>query len=197
MNTTLNKIISAVAVVALIIGVIAYNKTGSPSLGATGPQGPRGEQGPAGPQGPKGDTGSKGVTLGSVTGPDNYSPYQAINEVRSWYYSQQVFPTGSTTCIFLTPPATTTFAFISQHLSRVASSSIVEIGKGTAPMATTTLITRMDITTTGGAIVSTTTGSLTDGVLAPSVYVNFKLGGGSTAGTVTPAGTCKMILREV
>ena len=203
MNKTANWIVGGLAVVALIVGVVAYNKSPSSIVGSVGPQGPQGErglQGPTGPQGPqgvKGATGSQSELVGSVTGPDFYSPYFNINDVKGWYYSSGAIE-ASTSCMFKSPNATTTVVSFTASYSRLASSTVVELGQSASTNATTTLLARQSLGTGGGNIIATTTATaLTDGVVPGNTYLSVKVGGGDTKGTNTPIGKCKLTLREI
>lgn len=140
-----NLIIGGIGVVALIVGITAYNKTPERLVGSTGPQGPRGEQGIQGEEGPAGRDGRDGVTrvvtepskpvLGAVSSPDIMSPYFSYGGNRHWAYSTVAKGTesisngfGSTTCQILSPSATTTLVSASAYFTSIGSTSPVEIG---------------------------------------------------------------------
>lgn len=134
-------------------------------------------------------------TFGSATGPQISSPWFSFGDVNHWASKVSVSPTGSTTCAIQSPPATTTLVTATASYSRLASTTQVEIGYATTPMATTTSLGQQTVLTTGGVVIASTT--LSTLVVAPNAYINVKIGGGSTAGTVTPLGTCVAVFREV
>ena len=144
------------------------------------------------------------VKFGAVAGPDLFSDYFNVNGVSSWYYSKNLNSTGSTTCSFRTPAATTTLVAATARLDRIASTTVFEIGySAVSGFATTSLIATKTITTATQDVVlaSTTSNSLANltpaNAIPPRTFINFKIGGGSVAGTLTPLGVCKLVLREV
>lgn len=207
MNTTINKVIGVVAAIALVVGVVAYNKTPTAIVGSQGAQGPKGES----VVGPRGPAGKDGVTtvitkteapkLGSVSSPDIPSPYLQYGGVREWAYKITSMATGSTSCSFMAPPATTTlkFAIATYTLASTTVGSVVEIGQSISPNATTTSIA----TTTAAQNVqftlqnsATSTFALSNNnIVTPSTFINVKIGGG--AGTYAPTGSCVVGFREV
>lgn len=141
------------------------------------------------------------INAGSVTGPDFYYPYFAVNGVRKWYYSSAASSTSQVLCSFQLPNATTTWELASVNMSRIASSTIIEIGNATTAIATTSRMAAGTFLNTASpiALVASSTGALgvTNGILSPATYVNVKIGGGQVAGTVTPQGTCKLVVSEL
>lgn len=133
--------------------------------------------------------------LGAMPGSELFTQDFTVNGVRTYYYSQGAAQTGSTTCQFKLPNATTTLAAASAYFSRLASTTQVEIGNSSTVMATTTKIGLEIIPTTGDQVVASSTSS--SFVMKPNTYVAVKIGGGSTAGTVTPIGRCKLVVREL
>lgn len=212
MNTT-NKIIGVLAVVALVVSIASYTKTPAKIVGSTGPQGTQGPKGDRGPQGPQGIPGERGPvgpagspaprTLGALTGPEISSPYLSFGGVREWAYRGIMARAASTTCSIQLPNASTTLAYAAANMTQIASTTVFEIGySAVSPNATTTLIATKTITTaTQDTIVATSTTALSNLTppltLAPNSYINFKIGGGSVAGTVDPVGQCLVKVREV
>jgi hypothetical protein len=181
-----------VAIIAIIALGVSFTVEGTP-----GPQGPKGEQGIAGKNGRDGQDAP--VKLTANPGPDRFNNRECANGVCTWFYSTSVKPTGSTTCSFRLPNATTSNAFASAWFSRVSSTTVAEIGYSeNSPNATTTLLSG-----TGAVIVASASGNIVSSstaqhmLLRPNAYVNVKIGAGDTAGTVTPTGTCKLQVTEV
>lgn len=191
MNKTIS-IVGIIAVVALLVGFVAYNKT--PSV-LVGPQGPQGVQGPAGKDGINGRNGVDGVTrvvketiekpynpvLGSQTGPDTYFPYIANNDVRTWSYSKKMAVATSTVCSIKAPTATSTLLIATVNFGLASSSvTVVDIAKSTSYAATTTKIgTTYNITAGSRAyIVASSTGSVAGEatLFGPNDYLNVKIG---------------------
>lgn len=137
-------------------------------------------------------------TLGALASPDLPYPWFSVGGVRLWAYSQDTMnPTGSTTCSFLSPSATTTLVKATANISHLATSTAVEIGMASTRYATTTIIsqTNQTVLTTGGTVVaSSTAGQL---VIPPSQYINTKIGSNDVEGTTDPLGTCKLVLMEM
>lgn len=136
--------------------------------------------------------------VGALVGPDISSPYLSFGGVREWAYSTAAKSTGSTTCSFISPAATTSLVAASASFSRLASTTVVEIGYSASnSWSTTTLmsLSGASLTSLGGQIVASSTASAF--IVPPQTYINTKIGAGDTAGTVTPVGQCKVVFREV
>jgi hypothetical protein len=155
-------------VLALIIGVVAYNHVPANSTGSQGPQGIQGEIGPQGPvgpagpggngsgvgprgpmglQGPRGLQGPEGPsgsgTLGSVTGPDSFFPVETHNGVGLTFESKSAFNQASTTLCSLKGPTSTSTLIFGSLQTRVGTTSatiIMDIGRSVLFDATTTLL---------------------------------------------------------
>lgn len=130
---------------------------------------------------------------GSVSSPDISSPYISVNNLQTWGGSFPMVQNSSTTCQYLTPPATTTLTVFNYRFGLASTTaSIVEMGKSSGPNATTTLFgTTFNIAGGAQATVeaSSTSGSAGDQmILAPSTYLAVKLGGGAL-GSI-PTGSC-------
>lgn len=125
MNKVTSLIVGSIATVALIVGVVAYNKTPSVIVGGKGEQGPRGEQGPVGPAGRDGKDGvTKVVTqvvekatqsLGAVATLDGiFYPYVKIADSREYYWAPPFTATSSVVCSIQNPyNATSTISRVS------------------------------------------------------------------------------------
>lgn len=200
MNTTTNKIIGVVAALALIIGVVAYNKTPKTIVGSSGSQGPKGEQGVAGPQGPQGDRGPIGPAgasapriLGSATGPEISSPYITVGGLTTYYGRQTLRPATTTPCALQGPASTSTLEIAQFQVTTGTSTATTwTIAQATTAFATTTSVG--SFTVASGAQVSTSTipSTLPGFVVSPNAYIVFGLagiGGNSIPGSAV-AGTC-------
>lgn len=123
MNKVTSLIVGVLATVALIVGVVAYNKTPSVLVGAKGEQGPRGEQGPAGRDGKDGVTKvvtqvvekPASQTLGAVSTLDGiFYPYVKIADSREYYWNTAFSATSSVVCSIQNPyKATSTIPRVS------------------------------------------------------------------------------------
>ena len=150
---------------------------------------------------------AKSPVLGAVSNPDLQSQFFSFGGVRQWAFKDGTLTrAASTTCTIQLPAATTTLIFASLDLTTIASTTVAEIGYDrSSAYATTTLIARKTITAaTKDTLIPTSTpmamalGNLTPpGTFAPNSFINFKIGGGSVAGTNDPAGTCSVNVREV
>lgn len=177
-------IIGGLAVVALIVGIVAYNKTparvvgtqGSTGpqgerglVGPTGPQGPQGPRGYTGPQGPSGTSGESAPVFGALTGPDISSPYLSINGIRRTYSRMPFSQATTTPCRFQQPAgkAYLEFAVANITTATTTSTGVWTIATSTAsvPFATTTpLLTAFSIapnSSTTIVLVGTTTVGVT------------------------------------
>lgn len=192
-----NIITGAIAVVAVVAGVSFFGKTTvnvpAPVVNVSVPE----QKTPVVNVGAPVVNVPKSQTLGAATGPDISSPYFSFGDVRHWAGKQSVASTGSTTCAILSPAATSTLVGASSAFTRLASTTVVEIGLSSSAYATTTLISAsgVSVTTGGGVVVASSTAQTL--IVPPNSYVTTKIGGGSTAGTVTPTGTCIAVFREV
>ena len=136
------------------------------------------------------------LKLGALSSPDLASSYFSFGGVREWRYSASMSSTGSTTCNFLTPPGITTLVAATAYFSNIASTSIPVIGWSQGGWATTTTIGSVQITgASSGTVVASSTASTF--IVPGSTYISVKIPGGAIAGTTAPAGTCKLVLREV
>lgn len=138
----------------------------------------------------------KETQVGSVTGPEIFSPYISFNGVRHWYYSFPGTSLASTTCVFKLPNASTTLEFASVHYANMASSSVpVEIGYSVSPNTTTTLLSTL--TPTGsGDISSFATSTQLQGVFLGGAYINIKAGG-AQAHTPGEISRCQLDVVEI
>tara|TARA_R110000868_G_scaffold75379_2_gene217553 strand:+ start:2120 stop:2752 length:633 start_codon:yes stop_codon:yes gene_type:complete len=208
MNNKTNIIVGVVATIALILGFVAYNKTPSTIVGSAGQQGPKGEQGPAGRDGVDGKDGARGPAgysapaspvLGALSGPDLPYPYLSVGGVREWASKvDMTTAVSSTTCSILSPVATSTIMYAGASLSTIASTTVFEIGyDATSPNATTSLLVTKNLTLgTQDTISASTTNQI---ILSPNTRVNYKVGGGSVAGTVSQkfVGSCTAGFRQL
>jgi len=206
-----NTIIGVVAVVALLVGILAYSKTPKTIIGSggvqgqqgikgdrgdVGPQGPRGEVGQRGPQGPAGSNGSSPV-LGALSGPDLPYPYISFGGVRSWAAKTDSLVQASTTiCSLQAPAATSTLSTAALRLEVGSTSAMfIEFAKSTSPAATTTRIgsTYVVAANAQATIVASSTGSVAGDatIFAPNTYFYIKAGFATVPSTPTaPVGTC-------
>lgn len=209
MNKTTNIVIGVLSAIALVVGVVAYNKTPTTIVGSAGQQGPQGiqgERGLTGPQGPQGIQGPRGAdgrstqVLGSVSSPDIMSPYFSYGGVRHWAYRiPMTTAVSSTTCQFQSPNATTTAIQASARFTTVASTSIAEMGISSNVMSTTTLLSATGVPVTAG-LQSYLTASTTAELMAipPNSYIALKVGAGSVAGQSQKYdGFCQAVLIEI
>lgn len=125
---------------------------------------------------------------GAVAGPRINSEFFEHNGVTTWSYKVPFQSTGSTTCSYRVT-ATSSVTMMSASANRLASSTVMEIGTDTTAFATSTVLVRTKAGTGGADLVATTSAS-TNLLVTPGTFINVKIGGGDTAGTVTPLGDC-------
>lgn len=196
-----NIVIGIVAVAALVVGVVAYNKPVEHAVGAQGAQGiqgPKGDRGAIGPQGPAGKDASR---LGSATGPIFPFPYISVGGVKSWF-SNGTFLQGSTTvCSLQSPVATSSLRFASIQPTSATSTAVTITASKATNLATSSgaIIATSTIAANalGNLPVATTTAmadsalgrlTLSDRVFAPSTYLNVSYTGGQ--GGFNVSGSC-------
>ena len=147
MNKHLGSIALGLAVVALVLGVVSYQKQPTVLKGASGAQGPQGIQGPVGPVGPQGPRGERGpagesgqVKLGAMPGSDLYSPTFSVNGVRSFFTRQNLAQATTTVCAIQAPTTgTSSLRFFSiKESTSTTTASIIDIAKASTAFATTT-----------------------------------------------------------
>jgi len=146
--------------------------------------------------------GPREQSLGALTGPDISSQYLSWGGVRIWQFAD-VMDTASTTCSFLTPPATTTLAWAAAGLDAAPIGATLpwEWGKAANEYATTTSLGVGYLASgASGTILASTTGSfMTDAideeiVFSPSTYLNLKVGSSSPNSV---SGACYVQFMEV
>lgn len=193
MNKILNYTAGVLAVVALIVGVIAFNKVPEKVVGE---QGPQGERGVPGRDGTNADP-----IVGAVTGPDFYGPYWAVNGTKQ-YFTTKGFTTATTTVCAIRSPINATSTLVNGVADFVVSSttaSTVTVAKATTAFATTTLINSVSVGAGAQATIlfaSTTLSALeqTNKTFAPGTYLVVGMAGG--VGTFSPTGTCRAEFRS-
>lgn len=190
-----NIIIGILAAIALVIGVVAYNKVPDRVLGAQGPQGPqglRGEQGPQGPQGPRGAQGAPASpTLGALSGPDLPYPYFSFGGVPQWANRTDSLTQATTTvCALQSPSSTSTLDFASIRLDvSSTTAATVTLARAATAFATTTSLGAISVPANAqGIAVASTTGSH---IFPPSTWFVVGMAGG--IGTFSPSGSCRAI----
>lgn len=155
MNKTTNIVIGSLAVIALVVGVVAYNKTPAKIVGSAGQQGPQGEQGLTGPQGergeqgiqgPRGYTGATGASgssaqvLGSISGPDIPYQYLKVGGVQHWYVSTPLNAPTTTPCAIQSPSSTSTLVASGLNITTATSTATTwTFASSTTAFSTTTL----------------------------------------------------------
>lgn len=145
--------------------------------------------------------GGQEIQAGSVTGPDVYSPYFAVNGVTSWFVKQAMKQATTSVCQIITPAVRTVLVPFSLSAEFAVSSStatnVVIATSSSASTATTTLISQMKFPANGtGAVIATTsTLSLVDQVFAASTVINVSMTGG--IGTMSPTGSCQATFRQL
>lgn len=212
MKNKSNIAVGVVALIALVVGLVAYNRTPATihgtdglvgAVGEIGPRGPIGEKGetgargPMGPQGPAGTpTRSNGPIVGAVAGPDLASPYFAYGGVRHWAYKTSMSSAiASTSCTIATPVATSTLVASTASFDTFGTTSVAVIGWSAGIQATTTTIGSIQITGGGqGLVLASSTASTF--IVPPNTYINVKVPGG-VGWTAAPTGTCIAVFREV
>lgn len=199
-----NVIVGVLAALALVVGVAGYDKSPSIVAGGDGPRGPQGERGIQGPQGEKGEKGDRGPagvsaapTLGSVTGPDLYSPYFNVNGVSTFYESKGLSQATTTVCSIRSPRNATSTLLSGGVRFRVASSSnavVVDLARSVDGFASTT---KIGTTYTVGAgaqatIIASSTGSVAGDatIFPPGTYFVAKMDNGFAATNNAPTGVC-------
>ena len=145
--------------------------------------------------------------VGAATGPELPYKYLSVGGVRTWYSHSTSFPTAtSTLCSFQSPAATTTLVAATMNIKNTTGTNTFQVGRAAAgasnvnSTATTTLLASLTVGSVSyGELVATTTltaSGLTDGVIIPYSWINFKVGTG-TPGTITFTGSCSAVFREL
>jgi hypothetical protein len=217
MNKTTNIVIGALAIIALIVGVVSYSKVPAQIMGAAGQQGEQGIQGPVGPAGRDGRNGVDGVTkvvtqvvqapvqqvpqqqvYGSVTGPDFYGPYQGVNNSRLWTVRQPMNSATTTICAMKAPSATSTLQYAGWQITTgTSTAATIDIGSSTTAYATTTVKRSQTIVASGAQGYDywfSAGAGVDDSVMAPNTYIVVKTGAGLSG--YTYIGTCTALFRE-
>lgn len=188
MNKTTNIVIGVVAAIALIFGVVAFNKIPATIVGSVGPKG----ESIVGPQGPAGRDGKDGVTkvitevvnqpvprvLGALTGPEIPSDYVTFGGLRHEYRVGTLRAATTTPCALMSPPATSTLLVGTlQVLVGTSTATTWSIAKATTAFATTTNFATVPVAS--GQVGTSTVPVLANGagVFAPSTFLVFGLQG--------------------
>lgn len=172
-NNLTNKIIGVVAVLALVIGVASYSKNGSNPVSQM---------------------------VGSVTGPEVFSPFFTINGVRQEFRKQGLVSATTTPCAIKSPASTSTLVSSRLNISTATSTDgVFTFATSSTPFATTTVLFTFgqpaNLTRTFQFIASTTNASGTAQTVAPNTYFVFGVSGlpyGYTYG-----GTCDAIFNAL
>jgi len=204
----MNKIISFIAVVALIIGVTALVKPnkdlavkqgtqGERGLqGQQGAKGDKGEQGVKGLQGAKGESGSKGenVNLGALSGPDIPYFYLGVGGLRNFFNSSPLSTSTTTPCAF---QANATSTLVSGGVKFTVSSTTattITIAKATTPTATTTWIHNGSLAANAQGTFIVPGATTTNQIFGPNEWFVVGMSGGN--GTFSPTGVCHAIFES-
>ena len=197
MNKVINTVVGVVALAALVVGVVAYNKAPTTIIGAQGAQGPVGPMAPQGPVGPKGADAP--VRLGSISGPDSPYTYYGVNGVRI-YPNTRDFTTSTTTVCAIQSPAATSTLISGGALFTTSSTTAttVTIAKSATAFATTTKLGEGAIAANAQGFLLASTTAITAGgtgsnlnpayVFGPSQWFVVGVQGG--VGTFSPVGQC-------
>lgn len=135
-----------------------------------------------------------GPKAGALSGPEIPYDHITVGGVSQYNFAQAMTQGASTTCNWQTPAATSTVSIKARFTLASTTQMLVEFGKSSGPMATTTLLGRYTLGAgVSGTLVSTSSPSNQTGiddvfVAAPSTWLAVKLGGGSTFSV--PTGTC-------
>ncbi len=139
--------------------------------------------------------------LGSASSPSVDGGCMNVNGIMDCFYRTNPI-SASTTCSIKSPSASSTLEHASLVLSSIPTGDTQwGIGQSASRFATTTAIVAHYDVASGAqvAIVATTTvTALTDGVVAPNTYINFKLA--TTTATYTgwqPTGRCEALFRVI
>ena len=201
-----NIIIGAVAVFALVFGIMSYNKVPEKVIGIAGERGVQGfqgergasgSQGERGAQGLKGEKGDSGQVLGAVNSPNFISTWISVNGVKKEYRKTTSLTVATTTVCALQSPtyatSTLTFGGIKFDISSTTASKIT-LAKSATAFATTTKIGGRDIEANNqAAIIATTTPSTgnEDIIFAPGKWFVVGMAGATfTNGQYSPSGSC-------
>lgn len=141
------------------------------------------------------------VKLGSVTGPDLYTPYWNVNGFRQWFVRQPMNKATTTLCAMRSPTsATTTVHFVSfQILTGTSTAATIDIGTSTTAYSTTTnLVAAKSIASgaTGYSYWTSAGGSVDNAKMSPGEYVNVKTAGAGVGG-YTYTGFCQAAFIEL
>lgn len=127
--------------------------------------------------------------LGSVTGPDLYSPYQGVNDVKTYTIRQRMLAATTTPCSIKAPTASTTLMWWGYQIySGTSTAATAVLATSTTPYATTTALTAnwgisASAPDMGMYISSTTAASLRSRIFRGVEYLNLGLSGAAGSGT--------------
>lgn len=158
----------ALAVLALVLGVFAFNRPESPQLPPSG----------------------------SVTGPDSYFDYYNTNGVFTYHRLQASLYSATTTpCVIKSPSATTTLAAFAMNVTTPTSTTaLFTLATSTVPNATTSLIATQTLTSGQEGTFNWAAGA-NNGLVSPNTYVSIGTSGGVSP--FTYGGSCNATFRGV
>lgn len=211
MNKISSIIVGVLAVAALIVGVVAYNKTPTTligSAGAPGIQGPRGEQGVPGRDGKDGVTKvitqvvKEPMTLGALSSPDIPSPYISVGGLATYSYKSSLITASTTACVIQGPAATTSIEYSGVQITTATSTATTWtfaqstdrwLGSTTPIVASFPLASGAQGSFAFHA--STTQSVASGGILAPSNWLVWTVAGTSISDSTKLNGTCSAQLK--
>lgn len=199
-------VVGILAVLALVVGGLAYFKTPGVVVGSQGVPGPRGERGPQGPQGmqgltgPRGPVGASGASspvLGAITSPDLPFRRMSLGGFAEESVRVQLLTATTSVCQIQSPNATSTLksAWIDFDTS-TTSQAHVQLATAATSNATTSLLAQINLpgNSTGMQLIATSTVNGTTVILPPNRWIVAKMAmvvfGTETAGTYSPTGSC-------
>lgn len=129
--------------------------------------------------------------VGSVTGPDLYSPYWNVNGVRTWYAGQALAKSTTTPCSLKSPASTSTLTVAGIQIGTASSTAItIRVATSSTAYATTTTLNSYALASGAlGSFNQNSTSSQTS-VMAPNTYLVFSLDGIIGADSTKLNGTC-------
>lgn len=205
MNKTLNISAAVVGVIALLLAIVAFNKTPDRVQGLAGPQGPRGEQGlqgqpgqpgPKGDQGPVGPRGRDGIDavsrVGAISSPDLPYNYISVGGLRTHSFSQAMTQGTTTPCNLVTPNATSTVEAWVRFSLASTSQVAVDLYRASVPSAASTTILVPTRNVAGSA--QATIYASSTGPFAPNTVISVKMDNGLSGNGAlnVPVGSCQI-----
>lgn len=142
---------------------------------------------------------NKPQTFGSVSGPDFYGPYQALNNVKVYRDRKALVTATTTPCQFKSPASTSTLEFFSFRVDTgtTTDATVWTVASSTSQSATTTLGGQFSLAAASkGSFIFRPTGASSN-LISPNTWVVLGVQGTKPAGTTNLKGYCSSSFVEL